>query len=147
MSKQLHLLLAGDDEEDRFLFGTILNTLCIAARSTFVENGEKLIQVLDKNMEHLPDVLFLDLNIPGKNGSECLWEIKNNINLKDLPVIVYSTHLNEDVADVLYNNGAHYYIRKTDILDLKKALPWILNLLDRQKFIQPSREKFIFSMI
>ncbi|MCE3226125.1 MAG: response regulator rcp1 [Bacteroidetes bacterium] len=147
MKKTLHLLLADDDEDDRFLFGTVLKSLPNTAKLSTIENGEKLMEYLNKNYLHLPDVLFLDLNMPRKNGSECLVEIKNNEKLKDLPVIIYSTSLNDDVADVLYNCGAHYYMRKTDILDLKKALKQVLDLLERKKFTRPSREKFIFSLI
>jgi CheY-like chemotaxis protein len=147
MKKQLHLLLADDDEDDRFLFSTVLKSFPNTTKFSTVENGEKLMQLLLKNFRDLPDVLFLDLNMPRKNGAECLLEIKGSEKLKNLPVIIYSTSLNEDVADLLYTNGAHYYMRKTDILDLKKALIKVLALLEAKKFIRPSREKFVFSLV
>lgn len=118
----LNILLADDDKDDRFFFNEALKQLPIATRLTTVENGEKLMDLLSKNSEHLPDVLFLDLNMPRKNGNECLIEIKRNEKLKHLPVIIYSTSLHELVADELYKNGEDYYIKKTDLSELKKVL-------------------------
>jgi len=147
MEKQLNLLLADDDKDDRFFFNKVLKELPIPTQLTTVEDGEKLMQYLSKNHQHLPHILFLDLNMPRKNGSECLTEIKKDPKLKDLPVIIYSTALHEDLADLLYEKGAHYYIRKTDITELKKVIPQALRLMLETKFERPKRDKFILNMI
>ncbi len=96
------------------------------------------------NSQKLPDVLFLDLNMPKKNGSECLSEIKQDETLKGIPVIIYSTHMHEKDADILYGKGAHYYIRKTDMIELARILDIILNLMVENKFARPEKDKFIF---
>ncbi|MEJ7588012.1 MAG: response regulator [Ferruginibacter sp.] len=60
----------------------------------------------------LPDIVFLDLNMPGKNGKECLKEIKENPRFKALPVIIYSTSAHtKDIMDT-HSTGANLYIRK-----------------------------------
>src|SRR4051812_32115664 len=118
----LHILLADDDKDDRFFFGKALQAIPILTDLVTVEDGKKLMEHLLKNPKRLPDVLFLDLNMPRKNGSECLAEIKDSPKIKQLPVIIYSTSLHEDVADLLYEKGAHYYIRKTDLTELEKIL-------------------------
>src|SRR5688500_7807458 len=110
----IHVLLADDDSDDRYFFEKVLTELPIATHLITVEDGEELVAYLSENSGKLPDVLFLDLNMPRKNGLECLSEIKQNEKLKRLPVIIYSTSMNENVADILYNNGAYYYVRKTD---------------------------------
>jgi CheY-like chemotaxis protein len=147
MEKHLNLLLADDDKDDRFFFKKVLDELALPASLTVVEDGEKLLTYLKKHAKKLPDILFLDLNMPRKNGSECLEEIKGNKNLKELPVIIYSTSLHEDVADLLYEKGAHYYIRKTDIIELKKVLRHVLTLVVENEFARPRRNKFILNTI
>jgi CheY-like chemotaxis protein len=142
----LNILLAEDDADDRYFFDRILKTLPIPTRLITVEDGEVLMTYLSKNSENLPDVLFLDLNMPRKNGAECLSEIKHNKKLKHLPVVIYSTHLHERDDDLLYEEGAHYYIRKTDIIELTRVLHRVLNRMIVNKFARPSPDKFIFTM-
>jgi CheY-like chemotaxis protein len=143
----IRILLADDDLDDRFFFSSSLSELSTLTRLTTVNDGEILINYLSKNSHQLPDVLFLDLNMPRKNGLECLTEIKRNKKLEQLPVIIYSTSLHDAVADELYNNGAHYYIRKTDFTELKKMLQLVLTMIVKNKFNRPSRDKFVLSMV
>jgi CheY-like chemotaxis protein len=145
-NSSLDILLADDDRDDRFFFKLALNEMPFPAQLTTVEDGEKLMNHLAKKSEALPDVLFLDLNMPKKNGSECLYEIKQNIKLKKLKVIIYSTSLHENVADQLYTNGAHYYIQKREFEELKNILLQILPLIQTQ-MEQPPRANFIFNPV
>ncbi|MDP1800689.1 MAG: response regulator [Bacteroidota bacterium] len=143
----MNLLLADDDLDDRFFFDKALKVLPIPSDLITVNDGAKLMAYLLENSTQLPDVLFLDLNMPRKNGSQCLEEIKTNDRLKHLPVIIYSTSLHEDVADLLYKNGAHYYIRKGGMVELEKALLKILTMIKEEKFTRPPRNKFILSLM
>jgi CheY-like chemotaxis protein len=140
----LNILLADDDFDDRHFFEKVLKNLPVPTRLATVEDGEKLMTYLFENSGNLPDVLFLDLNMPRKNGQECLLEIKQSEKLKRLPVIIYSTHMHEKDADLLYRNGAHYYIRKTDMIELAKVLLYVLNRMVANKFARPAKDKFIF---
>ena len=143
MEKQLHILLADDDEDDRYFFSKALEKLTIPTQLTTVVDGEKLMIFLTKKTEQPPDVLFLDINMPRKKGNECLMEIKNNKTLKDFPVIIYSTHLDNDLADEFYKMGAHYYMQKGEFSDLTKHLQYLLQLLIKKEFKRPTREAFI----
>ena len=127
--KQLNILLADDDADDCFFFEKALREIPIAARLTMVNNGERLMDFIYKNLDHLPDVLFLDLNMPRKSGFECLTEIVENVKLKGLPVIMFSTSYTPDpkyeqnMVDVLYKLGAYDYIRKPgDFTKLKELI-------------------------
>ncbi len=142
----LHILLADDDIDDRYFFEKVVKSLSYSLTFSTVIDGEELLFYLHANENHLPDVLFLDLNMPKKNGSECLVEIKQHPKLKDLPVIIYSTSVRNEMADLLYSNGAHYYIRKTDVPDLQKMLTHIISLFSEDKFTRPTRENFILSL-
>ncbi|MCW3091218.1 MAG: transcriptional regulator [Ferruginibacter sp.] len=109
-----HILLADDDDDDCLLFKLSLEELPISFDLTVMNNGEELMNHLNKESTRLPDVLFLDLNMPRKNGYECLSEIKSTERLKQLPVIIFSTSYAPDVVKQLYTNGAHYYVRKPE---------------------------------
>ncbi len=143
MEKKLHILLADDDSDDRFFFGKAINLAPIPAMLTTVENGERLMNFLTGLTEPLPDALFLDLNMPKKNGAECLREIKGDPKLKALPVIIYSTSLHEEIADVLYRDGAHYYIKKSSIADMQYVINHILGLVRDKKLSRPDRVEFV----
>lgn len=103
------------------------------------------MEFLESNVsENLPDILFLDLNMPRKNGIECLTEIKQTEDLKDLPVIIFSTSLDMTIVDQMYEKGATYYIRKPgDFSKLKKVIGNALTVTAENNYKQPSKEHFI----
>lgn len=152
--EQLSILLADDDKDDRFFFSMALEALTVPTQLAIVMDGEKLMAYLDENSHQLPDVLFLDLNMPRKNGFECLSEIKFNKNLKQLPVIIYSTSFEQDVVNLLYKNGAQYYIRKpAEFSQLKRLIQQTVALLTRVlpagktgNILQPTIENFVLTL-
>ena len=111
-SKSLNILLADDDIDDCEFFKDALEALPQTTSLTTVHNGDELMNYFAENSERLPHVLFLDINMPRKNGFECLAEIKSIDYLKDLPVVMYSTAGSKDNINVLFNTGADVYIRK-----------------------------------
>jgi len=125
----IHILLADDDEDDRMFFQKALQELNINHRFSEVINGERLMTYLQKNTDNLPDILFLDLNMPRKNGTECLTELKANPLLKDIAVVICSTSMHEDSVDLLYKLGAHYYMHKSDYGEMAGMIDRVLALL------------------
>jgi CheY-like chemotaxis protein len=136
------ILLADDDADDRFFFKKALDELPDKYRFAEVHDGERLMTYLENNADNLPDVLFLDLNMPRKNGIECLVEIKENKAFKKLIMVICSTSLRDDVADSLYATGAHYYLHKCDYTELSKSIGHVLALLT-ESTAQPPRKGFI----
>lgn len=110
--KQLNILLADDDIDDCHFFKEALEALPLNTKLKTVHDGDQLMSYLAANEEHPPHVLFLDINMPRKNGFECLSEIKHNDKLKDLPVVMFSTSNAQDKIDILFKTGADVYIRK-----------------------------------
>lgn len=140
----IHLLLADDDEDDCLFFQDALDELALVSSFKAVHNGEQLLQFLTSHLDELPTVLFLDLNMPRKNGYECLIEIRNHEKLKNLPVIIYSTSFDMDTINLLYQKGAQYYIRKpAEFAKLKELIKQALSLVMESFEAQPSKEKFI----
>jgi CheY-like chemotaxis protein len=146
MPNPVILLLADDDKDDCLFFKDALDELPITAKLTTVHDGEQLMRLLEeeKFMPPPPHVLFLDLNMPRKNGFEVLSELKLDENLKHLPVIIFSTSYEQDVANLLYKKGAHYYIRKpAEFAQLKKVIYQALLLATSEDRTQPSKENFV----
>ena len=122
MEKILKVWLAEDDEDDRMLFRSSVKTFHFPVQLTVVYNGEELMELL-KHTVKLPDIIFLDLNMPRKDGLACLTEIKKSERLKIIHIIILSTSFRKMEADQLYELGAQYYIRKPDtFLQLESAI-------------------------
>ena len=140
------LVLADDDKDDCLFFKDALDELPIKADLTTVHDGEQLMKLLIEKefIPPPPHVLFLDLNMPRKNGFEVLAELKLDERLKHLPVIIFSTSYEEDVANLLYKKGAHYYIRKpAEFAQLKKVIYQALLLATEDNSAQPPKENFV----
>lgn len=144
MAEMIHLLLADDDKDDCDLFKEALDELDLSARLSTVHDGEQLMHFLDTQKGSLPRVIFLDLNMPRKNGFECLSEIRDSGDLKDVAVIVFSTSSDNDIVNLLYSNGAHFYISKPNEFEkLKNVIHKALMSVVMNNGIQPGRENFV----
>jgi|TARA_R110000868_G_scaffold306193_3_gene567256 CheY-like chemotaxis protein len=143
-NSDFQILLADDDEDDCMFFKEALNELSLCATLKTVNNGVALMDFLENNLSNLPQVLFLDLNMPRKSGTECLSEIKQCEKFRHIPVIIYSTSSNIDVMDQLYCQGAQYYIRKPgDFSNLKSVISRTIDLIKQKRVLQSSREEFV----
>ena len=111
MTEPYNIVLADDDEGDRLLFKEALQDLKINAKISTLNDGVELMDYLTKNDTPLPFLLFLDLNMPRKNGLECLKEIRSIEKLREVPVAIYSTM-----------NGANVYIKKPNDFTALKAV-------------------------
>ena len=142
--KLFNLLLADDDEDDCNFFKEALEDLSFNTKLTTVNDGVNLMNFLTSNPVSLPDILFLDLNMPRKNGYECLSEIKYNEKLSQLPVIIFSTSFDKEVVNSIYQKGAHYYIQKPgEYSKLKKVIFDVLSQIAKNNFTQPDRMEFV----
>jgi len=111
--------VADDDEEDRMLTEEALEENNISDQLFFVEDGEEAMDYLqrrgkfkDKKKYPMPELILLDLNMPKKDGREVLAEIKQDPNLKGIPVVVLTTSNAEDDIKNMYGLGVNSYITK-----------------------------------
>ena len=109
---ELNILLADDDTDDCLFFKDAVTVFIPTANFKAVHDGDELMQLLSNETNKLPDMLFLDLNMPRKNGFECLAEIKQHQKLKTLPVAIFSTSNVHDEISAIFKTGADIYIRK-----------------------------------
>ena len=131
----LHILLADDDNDDTFLFQEALEQIPILTRLDIAENGIELMETL-KGYVVTPDLIFLDMNMPVKNGLECLQELRRSDIYKETPVVILSTSVAGYLLEDAYNAGANLYIQKPTsfsnlVTILKKCLLKKSNLSNR----------------
>ena len=119
----IHIILADDDEDDRLFFTDAFSELKINTKVNTFNDGVELMNYLNSDDAILPQVLFLDLNMPKKNGLECLVEIKSNNKFEDIAIAIYSTSSSEEHIEETFVKGANIYIKKpSDFEMLKKVL-------------------------
>lgn len=142
----IQILLADDDKDDSLLFETVLDELPLTTSLKVVRDGEQLMTLLNEGTSLLPQLVFLDLNMPRKHGYKCLVEIKHNEKFKNLPVVIISTSSEIRMINMLYAEGAKYYIRKpNDFATLKNLIYRAVTSTLQAGVGQPSRENFVLS--
>ncbi|HYC85194.1 MAG TPA: response regulator [Chryseosolibacter sp.] len=141
-----HIFLADDDEDDCVFFEDALKELISGYKFTVAQDGIHAMKTLSQMVGSLPDLVFLDLNMPLKNGLECLVEIKHDENLKHLPVIIFSTSAQQAAIDKTYDLGAWFYLRKPETFErLKTLLKTVLDLRNQHNFVQPPKSGFLLT--
>ena len=110
------LLMAEDDPEDQLLVREAFREARLANRLDVVADGEELMDYLYRRGRYpdvsRPDILLLDLNMPRKDGREAIAEIKQDPQLRRLPIIVLTTSGAEEDIVRSYDLGVNSYIRK-----------------------------------
>jgi CheY-like chemotaxis protein len=138
------VLLADDDPDDRLIFTEAFNDLELDIEINTVNNGEQALQFL-RSIDTLPDILFLDLNMPVMGGMDCLKQIKKDSRFNDLCIAIYSTSSNEEEIEATLVHGANVYIRKPNNFDdLKQILHKIISFNGHYR--EPSLKRDFFMM-
>jgi len=111
MKSNISIFLAEDDEDDALFFEDAIFELLVDANLVVLTDGVELMKQLETT-EELPDIIFLDLNMPRKNGIECLKEIKRNSTLKTIKTVILSTTTDDTDIKKCYSLGADLFISK-----------------------------------
>jgi CheY-like chemotaxis protein len=132
MSRKTRLILLAEDEDaHRFLFNKAVSHLPIDVRIIGVNDGVELMNYIKNDLNPLPVLVFLDINMPRKNGLECLKEIKELGRYSNIPLIVYTTSDEElDKLTAYENNASLYLIKDGDIRSLTRILLLLLTKKD-----------------
>jgi CheY-like chemotaxis protein len=109
-SREFRVWLVDDDQDDRDMFEEAIARINPGIKVETLNNGISMIQHLESG--NVPEMIFLDLNMPGKSGKECLAMIRSNPLWRKIPVVIYSTSANKkDVSDT-FSAGANLYLLK-----------------------------------
>lgn len=138
-------VIAEDNDEDYDFFSDAINKISIKVVLTRAEDGETLIKLLDQK-DINPDVLFLDLMLPIKDGRECLKLIRRNKKFDFMPIVIYSDPKEYESIEFCYREGANLFIFKPRTTDeLVEMLERIFALEWGKLMYYPPIDKFILN--
>lgn len=146
-NKPMYIMLADDDEDDRLFFKEAFDAIKIFTVVKSANDGVELMEYLSESGNTLPDILFLDLNMPRKSGMECLMDIKRMDHLKEIPIAIYSTSASEQDIENTFVKGANIYIKKpNDFGALKKLLEEVIKMNWHYQTSGLNRDSFLLSL-
>jgi len=112
MKKQINILLIEDNEGDVELIKEAFNGHSSGLEISVIDNGEDALLSLKCKEVILPDLILLDINLPKVDGREVLHFVKNDDELKKIPVVMLTTSSLQKDIEYSYNNYANCYIVK-----------------------------------
>ena len=140
------VLLADDDSDDAEVFEEALLRSCPATVFNRFEDGKQLLQYLEANHTNLPDLIFLDLNMPEMNGWQCLAAMKTSSRLKSIPVIMYTTSSNPRDKEIAIDLNAHGLIVKpSNQKALERIISMVVCKLDSDDLKQAINDAYLMS--
>ncbi len=117
----LNILLVDDEPSAVHLLSHHLKDLKIDHQMTVFRTGEEAVEYLEGRIARegierkpLPDLIFLDLRLPGENGLEALAQIKTNPNLRNIPVIVSTVSKEQEDLIESYKRGGTFFLQKSN---------------------------------
>ena len=146
--ENIRILLTDDDEDDRDFFGEAVADLGINYPIQFCKNGVELLDRLYDKSADIPDIIFLDLNMPILSGIETLQKIREDDRFKNIPVIaIYSTSATLDGIKDTFGLGANVYIVKPiSFTDLKKIIVKVIETDWKEKSREANIESFVITI-
>jgi chemotaxis family two-component system response regulator Rcp1 len=120
MRPEFHIWLVEDSLTDVKIIERALREGSVPHRLTVIRDGQKALEHLSRladpsgPAEHEPDLILLDLNLPGLDGSQILARIKGDPILRVIPVVILTTSSREEDIVQAYKAGANTYIQKPD---------------------------------
>lgn len=138
-----NIFLADDDCDDVEFFQYVLEKICPGCNLRVFANGQDLVEKLH-NANTIPDIVFLDVNMPVMNGLEALEIIKKLPAFVSVPVIVYSTSANgNDVGKAMQLGAGSYVVKPSDLHGLEKVVARILYTNWKDSLIPLEVEEFL----
>ncbi|APQ18162.1 response regulator [Maribacter hydrothermalis] len=143
----LNIALADDDIDDRMLFKEAIEEIGIKTNLLLFNNGQELMDHLNIPSIILPNLIFLDLNMPVKNGMQCLTEIRKNPKFKDISIAIYSTSSSEKDIENTFVNGANIYLNKpNNFSKLQESVERVLHLDWQYHTSNLNKDNFLFRL-
>jgi CheY-like chemotaxis protein len=128
MMKKRTLFIVDDDIDDQDLFIEAVNEVDTSIQCMSASSCEEALDLLKNRKVSLPDIIFLDLNMPRLNGKQCLAELKKQAHLRDIPVIIYSTSSERrDIEETTRLGAAHFLTKPNKFEELCKALSFVVS--------------------
>lgn len=134
------ILIAEDDYDDRMLLEMAFQAFENTCQIKFVLDGEQLMEYLNRQSAYSdpdssprPDLILLDLNMPKKSGHQALQEIKRAAELKDIPVVIWTTSASEKDMAICRKIGADDFLTKpSSFAEVVKTMAMLSNLYSKR---------------
>jgi CheY-like chemotaxis protein len=131
MTKNLFAFLIDDDPDDHDFFAIAMQEHFPAINFAFAHDGIFALNKLNADPDFIPDIIFLDINMPRMNGMECLLELKKIPRLNRTYIYMYSTSAEPAIIDHCLSSGADGYLKKqTSSEALKEKILEILSKIN-----------------
>ncbi|MBV4358994.1 response regulator [Pinibacter aurantiacus] len=136
-----NVLIAEDDDDDYLIFSLAVEELSVRVILSRAENGDVLMKML--NEKH-PDLLFLDILMPCRDGRQCIKEIRADSKFDSLPIIVYSSLKDMETIEFCYRAGSNLYaVKPSSLKDVKQALERIFSVDWKKMLYYPPLSQFV----
>jgi CheY-like chemotaxis protein len=134
MPKGLLIFMIDDDTDDQEVFSHTIEKVVPSAKCVFADDGVDALQKLrSPDSSFLPDLIFIDINMPRMNGIECLAEIKKLTHLINVPAYMYSTSDEPFIVAKSLSAGAVGFVKK--VAHPKELESRLLKILKDHKFV------------
>jgi CheY-like chemotaxis protein len=128
MSKSKLFFIVDDDADDQELFMEAISEIDKSIKCISASDCDEALDLLKNGKIALPDLIFLDLNMPRLNGKQCLAELKKQAHLCDIPVIIYSTSSEKsDIEETMQLGAAHFLTKPNKFKELCEALSFVVS--------------------
>ena len=142
--KKIQLLLVDDDEDDRELYAEVIKEINAEIDIQLLSNEKELTHYLSQPETTLPDLIFLDINMPGKNGVEILEDLKANKKYKHIPVVMCTTSSYSHLIEKCKILGAYAYICKPNTMSIIREV--LREILSADWAKEPGHTRFVLGL-
>jgi len=140
------ILLVDDDKDDCNFFQEALKETGLNATVRIINESTAILEQVPDGTGSLPNLIFLDLNMPNIDGIECLRKIRKDENLKDTPVIIFSTACRTNDVEETFAIGANMYVQKPSAFSLLTKTLKKLLMLDWKKYLNDrQRSNYVYT--
>jgi CheY-like chemotaxis protein len=138
----INILIADDDTDDALLLTEALHDNLPSCKCIHASDGIAALNCIATEVN--PDIVFLDLNMPLKDGINCLKDIHNNNLLPTTPIIICSTSSNINDIKACEEYGASFYIIKpASFIEFNKIITQAISLLGKPKSERLKKSDFV----
>jgi CheY-like chemotaxis protein len=141
----MNILLVDDDHLEREVFVTAIEKLNLPVTNlSYARDSNELFEQLERDSDF--NLVLMDINMPLKNGKQCLKEMKANSRFKHIPVIIYTLSMSETDINESFEHGAHYYVVKPYAqINFHRALQSVFDIDWKETQAIPDRDNFVIN--
>ncbi|RXM37611.1 response regulator [Chryseobacterium sp. CH21] len=130
MNKEfLNVIVADNDDRTLIIFKNILKELKISIKVQCFNNGKDLMEYLNNEDAVVPEIVFINYTISGKESMDCLEEIGSNSKFNNMVTAIFSEPISENEIEDIFVKGAHIFMKKTECFEsFKKVLTEVITI-------------------